>query len=311
MKKNSQILVTGASSMIGRQVCRLLEEKGYQFVFPVFHNQYDLTSEVIVSELFGTVDPKYVIHLAGHNGGIEFNRKYPHVIFEKTVRMAINILGQCSQRKNTIKKVISALPSCAYPGSASDSTMEEELWNGPSHPSVDCHGHAKRILHAYSAQLNKIGIDTTCCMINNSYGPHDKFDPDRAKVVGGMIKRFVDAKRNNDKKVVCWGSGRPQREFIYCQDAAEGLIQSMERNVGPVINISSGEEVTIKQLAETIADEVGYEGNIEWDLTKTDGQMRKRLDTGKMNYFLDVPITSLQEGIRNTVNWYEKELTNE
>lgn len=303
MNKDDRVLVTGPSSMIGRQVLSLLKEKGYTDVIPLYHEQCDLTDKQKTLDTIESYGPEYVIHLGGFNGGIEFNKNKPNVIFERTAYMAMNVLTACANNPH-LKKVVSVITSCSYPGDIPRETKEEELWNGPVHPSVDCHGHSKRILDAYSSQLRKTGVNAVCCIVNNSYGPFDKFERQRSKVVGGLIRRFVEAKDNNEEEIVCWGTGAPVRQFLYCRDAAEGIIQSMETDIGDRINLSTDENTTIKELVEAVSEVVGYEGKIVWDTDKQDGQMIKKLDITKMKNLLDVKLTPLKEGLKETVEWY-------
>lgn len=296
-----RLLVTGANSMIGRQVIELAKDK-YE-VLPATHQAWDLTCPYETQAMF-QMRPDYVIHLAGYNGGIEFNRMYPDEIFEKTVKMAINVLSCCRDFK--VIKTLSVLASCSYPNNSSDLPMsEEQLWTGLPNASVECHGLAKRILDAYSRQLCKTGTPCYCAILNNSFGPFDRFDPLRGKVVSALIKRFVDAERNGLPEVICWGTGAPLREFIYCRDAAACLLQALDKydEPGP-INISSGDEISIKELTELIVELTGYNGKVVWDSSKPDGQMRKSLDITKMNRHIKHQFTDIKEALKETIEWY-------
>lgn len=307
MINKPSLLVTGADSMIGRQVVELAKDK--YSVLAVSHNSWDLNNQYDTIALFQT-EPDYVIHLAGYNGGIEFNRLYPDVIFENTVRMAINVLSCCRDFK--VKKTLSVLASCSYPNNSSEIPMsEDQLWAGFPNQSVECHGLAKRTLDAYSRQLCKIGIPCYCAILNNSFGPFDRFDQLRGKVVSALIKRFVDAKEQNLSEVSCWGTGSPLREFIYCKDAAACLLQILEKyeELEP-INISSGEEISIRELTELIVELVGYEGKVLWDTSKSDGQMRKSLDITKMNKYIEHKFTNIKDALKETIEWYTNECRN-
>lgn len=287
--------------MIGRQVVELAKDK-YN-VLASTHKAWDLTDKYETIAMF-QLKPDYVIHLAGYNGGIEFNRQYPDVIFENTARMAINVLSCCRDFK--VKKTLSVLASCSYPNNSSDIPMcEDALWGGLPNQSVECHGLAKRILDAYSRQLCKIGTPCYCAILNNSFGPFDRFDPLRGKVVSALIKRFVDAKNDNLPEVVCWGTGAPLREFIYCRDAAACLLQVLDKyNDTEPINISSGNEVSIRELTNLIVEIVEYHGKVVWDTDKPDGQMRKSLDLTKMNKYVEHTFTDIKEALKETVEWY-------
>lgn len=301
----SKLLITGADSMIGRHIMGRPEIKNYQVV-GIRKCDYDLTDQNQTNIMFMHHRPNYVIHLAGYNGGIEFNRRFGDTIYERTVRMAINVLS--CVREYEITKCLSVLASCSYPNSASDIPMvETDLWNGAPNPSVECHGSAKRVLDVYSRLICATGktIANTAIM-NNSFGPYDRFDPLRGKVVSALIRRFVEAAETNAEKVICWGTGSPLREFVYADDAAGMLLQVMENyHEWEPINVSSGDEISIRELTEIIVELTGYKGNVEWDTTKSDGQMRKALDLTKMKKFVNIPTTDMRYALSETINWYK------
>ena len=310
MKK---VMVTGGDSMIGRAICKVLKNEKDINVDSVPHKQCDLLNTEQVRNRFLAFQPNYVIHAAGYNGGIEWNRLYPATIFQKTVQMGLNVL-EMSHRFN-VKKVVSIISSCAYPNLSDEEFKEEDFWNGSPNPSVECHGMAKRFLNAFSRQISKEhNTLATSVVLNNSYGPYDCYDPSKTKVVGAMVKRFIEAKEENKPYVECWGSGSPLREFVYSDDAGELIVKALEKHDDPInpLNLSTGVEVSIKELAETTAKVVGYEGEIRWDTSKQDGQLRKKLSTEKMFDVLyegdkSIKWTSLEEGLKRTVEWYENE----
>lgn len=301
-----KLLITGADSMIGRHIMARPELIHYNVV-GVKKCDYDLTDQNQTNIMFMHHRPNYVVHLAGYNGGIEFNRRFGDIIYERTVRMAINVLS-CA-RDYGVTKCLSVLASCSYPNSASDVPMvETDLWNGAPNPSVECHGSAKRVLDVYSRLLCATGktIANTAIM-NNSFGPYDRFDPLRGKVVSALIRRFVEATETNAEKVICWGTGAPLREFIYANDAAGYLIQIMENfHDWDTINVSSGSEISIKELTELIVEITGYKGKVEWDTSKPDGQMRKALDLTKMKQYVNISVTDMRLALTETINWYKK-----
>lgn len=257
----------------------------------------------------------YVIHLAGYNGGIEFNRQFPADIFAINTILGINIISACAntqqqrpnQRNQTkVKKLLSVITSCSYPDGM-DLMQEKELHSGAPGDIVSCHGYAKRNVEIASRMYRKqykLNAITVCP--NTVYGPGDRLDPNRTKVMTALIKKFVDAKNENLDQVVCWGTGLPKREFIYVQDTAELLVRTLENYEEEIpLNISTGQEYTIKDLSEIIASIVGYEGKIYWDTSKQDGAMRKRLDVTRMPKFLgEYDFTPIEKGIRNTYEWY-------
>lgn len=313
------VLVTGGSSMIGRQVIKKLNERGAAHVLSPTHNEVDLLNlfelegyfyDLRVCGQHHKID--YIVHLATYSGNIQFNKNFPADIYFRTSQMALNILDFAHREE--VEKVVSVLPSCAYSafdkdGHTKEVLFEKEFDDGHSHPSVDCHGHAKRVLFDLSRMMHKQhGHNYVCCVLNNSMGEFDSFDIDKTKVIGGMIKKFVEAKRANFPYVECWGTGAPRREFIHCEDAAEGIIRTLEMYDDPqeVINIGGVAEISIKALAELIASLCNYQGKIVWLTDKGDGQMRKRLNNRKM---LDIlkwqPQISLEEGIVRAIRYYE------
>jgi GDP-L-fucose synthase len=306
--EGKKVLVTGGESMIGGAVCKSLERQGAR-VDPCPHEECDLLNRVQFQERIWTVKPDYVVHAAGWNGGIEWNRMYPESIYYKTSLMALNVLKSCVD--SSVEKVVSIISSCAYPNELKGAMEEKDLWSGLPNASVECHGLSKRMLDAYSRQVNRQhGLMAVCAVLTNSYGPNDSFHPDKTKVVGALIRKFVEAKERGDKEVVCWGTGAPLREFMYSDDAGAALVEVLKRYDDPtsVINVGSGQEVSIKELTETIADVVEYEGNVVWDTDKQDGQMRKLLDSTK---FLSLnkegwATLSLKYGIGETVEWYKQ-----
>lgn len=304
-----KVLVTGSASMIGRAICDQLKMKNYE-VDELTHNSCDLLRLDEVHSYFNSSSPDMVIHAAGYNGGIEWNRRYPATIFQKTVQMGLNVLDMCAYFK--VSKVLSIISSCAYPDQDAEELQEETFWNGLPNQSVECHGLAKRMLNAYSRQISK-EYDTVAitAVLNNSYGPWDSYHPQKTKVVGGMVKRFVDARDENLPFVTCWGSGSPLREFVYCKDAGDLLVKTLEvySDTSLPLNLSSGSEVSIRELAETTAKIAGYNGEIRWDDSKPDGQLRKKLNIDRMKEILfdqNLPqFTSLEQGLKETVEWYE------
>lgn len=304
--KDSKVMVTGASSMIGRNIITALSNREAK-VFPVYHDEYNLISPDQTYEAYMVSQPDYVIHAAGFNGGIKFNKEYPATIFYRTSMMALNVLEMA--RAFSVHKTVSILASCSYPDIKKEKFEESDLWNGKSHDSVECHGLSKRVLDAFSRQVSKQYPLTQCVstILTNSYGPYDSYDPNKTKVVGALIKKFVDAKDQGLKKVECWGTGAPLRDFLFSEDAGELIVQVLEKYDDPFspINLGSGTETSIKELTEVIAELVGYQGEIVWDTSKPDGQYRKFLSTDKMQEVLDVNVTPLKDGLRKTIDWYK------
>jgi GDP-L-fucose synthase len=301
-----RVLVTGSKSMIGTQVRFHLMYQGAS-VCSCDHSWIDLLDFNRTKEVFTHSKPDYVIHLATYSGNIQFNQKYPADTFFRTTQMGLNVL-RASQELG-IKKVVSILSSCAIADCGKEELSESDLWMGKPNASIECHGFAKRNLDAYSRQISRqYGLEYVCCIVNNSYGPKDSFSIEKTKVIGALIKKFVDAQKQNLDEVVCWGTGKPLREFIYCNDAGDGIVQVLEKydDVNEPINITSGQEISIKDLTIMIADIVGYKGAIKWDVSKGDGQMRKKLNMDKMNKYINIKFTPLRQGLEKTIQWYKE-----
>lgn len=269
--------------------------------------------------MFGDIN--LVFHIAGHNGGLAFNQDFPADIFVRNTQMGMNVLDAC--RRFKVEKVVSVVASCAYPefklrcvlANATSCTREPHEvmaeWDfllGEPHDSVACHGYAKRNLQLASSFMKKqYGLNAVCVCPTTLYGPGDSFDPQRTKILGGMVKRFVDAKRNQLTNVTCWGSGEPKREFLYVHDCASLLVKCMEKygDSDHPLNLGTGQEYSVKEVAETVARCVGYTGKIWWDTSKPDGQLRKRLDLTKMHKVLgEFPFTPFEKGVAETVRAY-------
>lgn len=315
--------VTGAKGFIGRRVCESLKKRGC-VVFD-FEDKRILQNVSATYQYLKNNGIEYVMHLAGYNGGIEFNRLYPADVFTLNTILALNIVAASCHAK--VKKLLGVITSCAYPEHSpriADSMTysearhlitdeephkEEWLFNGPPNKDVACHGYAKRNL-AIAAEMyrKQHGFNSIIACPNTVYGPGDRTDPQRTKVMTSLIKKFVDAKRTNAAEVVCWGTGKPKREFIYVDDTAELLVRTLERYEGTLpLNLSTGQEYTIKALSELIAQKVGYTGKIVWDTTKGDGAMRKALNLTRMQECLgDFEFTPIDVGIERTIKWYEE-----
>ncbi len=301
--EGKKVAVTGSSSMIGRAVLRSLDKRG-ALIREVPHKIYDLTIPYDAVHAVYNVD--YCIHCAGYNGNIAFNANYPADIYYKTGIMGLNVLRAC--KTYGVKKVVIPLASCAYPDS--DILYEWEFDKGPPNKTVEAHGLSKRLIFDYTRQLWKQhGYLAVSIIFNTSYGPYDSFDIDKTKVVGGLINKFSTAKKESSPSVECWGSGEVRREFIYCDDAAEALVQALEKYDDPtkVLNVGTGTDTEVKDLAKLISELVGYEGQIIWNTDKPDGQYRKLLIPGRMKEYIDIEFTTLKEGLSKTIEWYRKQ----
>jgi len=301
--KNKIIMIAGCSSFLGENIKENLIKRGaYPVCFNTINaNFLSLEDTQRVCELHNY---DYVINLLTFSGNVAFNQKYPADTFYRTSAMGLNLLRTCNMLE--IPKVVSILSSCAISDCGDKILDEYDLHMGPPHPSIESHGYAKRILDIYSRQIRyQYGSNYVTCILQNLFGPKDSTDLSKTKVVMSLIKKYWDAKLNNLPEVINWGTGIAKRELLYVKDAAEGVIQVLEKYNEPTpINISSDFEITIKELAERISNKVEYTGQTVWDASKGEGQLRKKLSTDKMKQYLDIKFTDFDQGLSETINWY-------
>jgi GDP-L-fucose synthase len=254
-----------------------------------------------------------MIHLAAFSGNLNFNQQNRVKTYRDNILIGLNTFTAWKQVEDYNKKILgitskalNVIPSCAYPDI--DNLTEDKLYDGKCHSTIESHGLARRAVEGFTRQLNQDGSRIITCVVNNSFGPYDSFDPEKTKVVGGMIKRFVDAIDNKLETVTCWGSGNVTRTFIFSEDVAKCLLLALDsyEDYEEPINICSGQSISIKELAETIADIVGYEGKIEWDTTKPDGQNQKTLNREKfIHNFGNITFTPLRKGLESAISYYK------
>jgi len=302
--KDKKVLVTGGEGFLGRAiVSKLLEKEANPII--VRHGEVNLNDLQTLIHFLNSVKPDYCIHAAGYNGGIEFNRMYPaDILFSNTV-MGLNLHHACEYVG--VKKLVSIMTSCAYPDTGMEVLKEEDFWNGLPNGTIRAHGIAKRILQAASEAYNKqYELNSVAVCVTNLYGPNDTFNLVRTKVVGALIRKFVEAKTEEEEEVECWGTGDPMREFMYVDDAAEAIIQALQKydDHSQPLNIGTGKDISIKELVEYIKEAVGYEGDVFWNTEKPDGQMKKLLSVEKMKDYIDIEPISVKDGIIKTVGWY-------
>lgn len=316
--ENKKILVLGAASMIGNAVFNILSGRGAVAIpagrnYPIYGYNVNAEDYGDIYGLIKYIKPHYVYNGIGYNGGIPFNQKYPADIYQKTVLMNVNVLTAC--QNNGVEVVVSPLPSCSYSafnskGQPREALIESQFSDGPPHPSVECHGLAKRTIFDYSRQLyRQHKFKSLCPVLNNCYGPRDRFHTLRGKVVSSLITKFEAAKNAELDMVECYGDGSPYRELIYCEDAAEGLVRVLENYDDPeeVINIGTGQDVSILHLAHLIKRLTGFEGEIFWNRNYPNGQLKKLLSNGKMlNLLGSWANIELEEGLKRTIEWYRE-----
>jgi len=251
-----------------------------------------------------------VIHLAAKVGGIGFNKKYPATLFYENAIMGVQLME--AAREEGIQKFVAIGTVCAYPKHTPVPFREEDLWSGYPEETNAPYGIAKKILWVQAkAYRNQYGFNAIYLLPVNLYGPRDNFDPEQSHVIPALIKKMVDAKFEGKKEVVVWGTGKASREFLYVEDAAEGILLAAEKYDKPdPINLGAGKEITIAELANLIARLTGYKGKIINDASKPDGQPRRCLDTSKAGKEFGFEAkTDLKEGLKRTIEWYTKTRT--
>lgn len=307
LTKHKKVLLTGGTGFFGSHIKEQLLKNGYQ-VYSFGRGRCDMLDKESLRGVFKDSKPDYVIHAAGFNGGIEFNKLYPADILNKNIRMSLNLFDCCVEFET--EKVLSIISSCAYPD-GDELINEDSLFNGRANDSIASHAFAKRLLQEASISYNKqYKLNAVTVAVTNLFGERSSTDPTKSKVVEAVIKKIVDAKRNNDKSVEFWGTGAPKRQFMYAQDASKCIIHALEyytNNTQP-LNIGTPTEVTIKQLVNEVKTIVEYNGKIMWDKSKNDGQMRKMLDISTLQSLCpDFEFTDFTTALTNTINWYTNE----
>jgi GDP-L-fucose synthase len=295
-----KILVTGGGGFLGSHLVERLERDGHA-VFAARSAGYDLTSADDTSRLWADATPELVYHLAAEVGGIGANRANPGRYWYANLAMGLNVLEQ-ARLSDTPKLVISGTV-CAYPKFAPVPFREETLWDGYPEETNAPYGVAKKaVLVGAQAYREQYGLNAIFLLPTNLYGPRDNFDLETSHVIPALIRKMVDAA----DEVVLWGDGSPTREFLYVDDCVEGLVLAAEGYDGPEpVNLGASHEMSIRDLAELIADVTGYDGRIVWDETKPNGQPRRSVDGGRARELFGFEAkTNLRDGIERTVAWY-------
>jgi len=303
--ETKRILVTGGSGFLGRHVVAALERRGCRHLFAPRKAQYDLTREDDVRRAFAEVRPDVVIHLAAVVGGIGANRTSPGRFFYDNVMMGALTMEHA--RRSGVEKFVGVGTICAYPKHASVPFREADLWNGYPEETNAPYGIAKKMLLVQGqAYRDQYGFDAIHLLPVNLYGPHDNFDPASSHVIPALIRKFLEAVEHGAGEVVCWGTGTATREFLYVEDCAEAIALATERYDGrEPVNVGAGFEISIRKLAELIAEKTGFKGMLVFDSTKPDGQPRRSLDvTRAREAFGFQATTEFDEGLTRTIHWY-------
>ncbi|MFQ5490851.1 MAG: GDP-L-fucose synthase family protein [Phycisphaerae bacterium] len=303
---NKSVTVTGGAGFLGQRVCAALQERGCPSIFVPRSADYDLTEPAAVTRLYDDAQPDMIIHLAAEVGGIGANQQQPGRFCYANLAMGLHLIEE--GRRRNLQKFVQVGTVCAYPKHCPTPFREDDLWKGYPEETNAPYGLAKKmllvLLQAYRQQYNFNGI---YLLPANMYGPGDNFDLQTSHVIPALIRKFAHAVETNAKTVECWGTGNPSREFLYVDDAAEGILTAARTYNGPdPINLGTGQEVTIADLADQIAGLTNFTGQIKYNPTQPDGQPRRTLSTDRATQQLNWQAkTNLQTGLTQTLQWWK------
>lgn len=305
--KDTRVVVTGGAGFLGSFVVEKLRARGAKEVVVPRAKDYDLVQGDAVRKLLADTKPDLVLHLAARVGGIGANRDNPGRFFYENAMMGIQLLHE--SWKAGVKKFVACGTICAYPKFTPVPFKEGDIWNGYPEETNAPYGIAKKVMSVQSEGYRaQYGFNSVVVYPVNLYGPRDNFDLDSSHVIPAMLRKFHEAKVARRPEVVLWGDGSPTREFFYVEDCAEGLVLTAERyDSSAPMNLGSGEEVSIKDLAGKVQRLVGYEGQVVWDTTKPNGQPRRRLEVSRARDLIGFRAnTDLDSGLARTVEWWNK-----
>lgn len=310
--QQERVVVTGGGGFLGQVVCSKLRDRGVSQdrLFIPRRKDFDLTEESAVVRLYDETNPTVVIHLAAEVGGIGANRDHPGRFFYANLAMGLHLIEH--GRRRGLNKFVQTGTVCAYPKFAPVPFNENDIWNGYPEETNAPYGVAKKSLFVMlDSYKREYGMDAAVVVPVNLFGPGDNFDLHTSHVIPALIRKCIEAKRRGDEKIICWGTGSASREFLYVDDAAEGIIVATEKMDDPLpINLGTGREIKIKDLVELIARLCEFDGEIEWDSTKPDGQPRRCLDTSRAQEHLGWQAeVELEQGLARTIEWFKAQDT--
>jgi len=305
---DKKILITGGAGFLGSFLIeKLVKDRGVDQKNIRVPRSKDMDLKIWKNCIEATKDVDLVVHLAGRVGGIGYNLKYPATLFYDNAIMGIQLME--AARRENIEKFVAIGTICAYPKLTPVPFKEEDLWNGYPEETNAPYGLAKKMLLVQAqAYRQQYGFNAIYLLPVNLYGPRDNFKPESSHVISALIKKMYDAKLEGKREITVWGTGKVTREFLYVEDAAEGIILATEKyNKPDPVNLGTGFEVSITELIKLIADLVGFDGEIKYDTSKPDGQPRRCLDTNKAwEEFGFKAKTDLREGLKKTIKWYKE-----
>jgi len=305
--QHKRVMVTGGAGFLGSYVVEKLRELGARHIFVPRSREYDLTEKDAVERAYRDAKPDLVIHLAAKVGGIGANQANPGKFFYENLQMGIQMMEVGRQRG--VEKFVAIGTVCAYPKYSTVPFREENLWNGYPEETNAPYGLAKKMLLVQAqAYREQYGFNAIYLLPVNLYGPRDNFDPESSHVIPALIRKcaMTPSSSLHPSSMTVWGTGKATREFLYVEDAAEGILLAAEKYDQPQpVNLGSGVEISIKELVEQIAQLTGYQGKMVWDMSKPDGQPRRLLDTNRaFQEFGFKAKTKLEDGLRKTIEWY-------
>ncbi len=307
--KDKRVVVTGGAGFLGRVVVDLLRAKKCPFIFVPRRRDFDLCQQITVKRLLKEAKPDLIIHLAAVVGGIGANRENPGKFFYDNLLMGVQLMDQA--RLSGVKKFVAVGTICAYPKHTKVPFKEKDFWEGYPEETNAPYGLAKKMLLVQAqAYRQQYGFNAIYLLPVNLYGPGDNFSSESSHVIPALIKKCFDAQQSGQKTIAVWGTGKPTREFLYVDDAARAIVLAAEKyNKPEPMNLGTGLEISIKDLARLIVKLTGLKGKILWDRTKPDGQPRRRLDVSRMKKELGFsPKTPFEKGLKRTIAWYRKEV---
>ncbi|GMR10727.1 MAG: GDP-L-fucose synthase [Anaerolineae bacterium] len=306
-----RVCVTGGAGFLGSHVIDRLKRAGATDIFVPRKSEYDLVDGEAVRRMLKAGQPQIVLHLAANGGGIGANQAHQAEFFYDNLMMGVQLIHE--SWRYGVEKFVAVGTVCSYPKLTPVPFREVDFWGGYPEETNAPYGLAKKMMLVQAqAYRQQYGFNSIYLIPVNLYGPKDNFDLEASHVIPALIRKCLEAIEHGDEQVVVWGDGSPTREFLYASDAAEGIVRGAERHNGEEpVNLGSGEEISIKELVETIAELTGFRGEVNWDTTRPNGQPRRSLDTSRAKeLFGFVANTSLEDGLRETIEWYRNRIEN-